>query len=774
MLPVLLLPLVAGWGGITLAAELVYQGIAVAILLPFLGAAGALAAVLVRFKKRRLFSKPLLTLLAFSLGFGLGTQFYGNLTEQAQHYQELIGEQELIVIDDTSNYLRSRGSEALVLRSDGTRVRVRVFWNDTALELPKGSLINADCSFTPLRDDQRWLYERGCIGTLSISVRENRGFTQDLWGAIDRFRHDNSVRIESIGGSGAALLAGVLLGNREQLQGSDVRQDFITCGLAHLIAVSGTHLAVVAALLSWFLRRLTLGRATEVALLLLVLVLYVILTGLQPSAIRSAIMAGVAACSVFIGRRGHAPSALTAAALIMLLLYPANAYSLGFWLSVCAVVGISFFANLVSHWISTAVPLGRAKSPGAFSQALALTIAASSATLPLAVPAFGVLSLIGPLANLLGGPLISLALVCGALSLVLTPLIEPLGMFLLQAAAFSADICARVAALFSQIPWASIPLEIPLPVACALGVSAALLVYYSWPAPTGRVLRRATLAILMAACLTVQLAPAFITPRLTVMDIGQGDALLIQERRAAILIDTGASESALVHALARCNIHHLQAVIITHLDSDHAGALRRLRGLVNVETVYFARGLLEHQANNEYLTDAYAVVGKEQVQELQLGDRLKIGDTLCLTVLWPTGTAFEGSNEESICLLLQYDANNDGIAEQQTLLTGDAESETLSLLIKRYPDLRADILKVGHHGSRKSLLPAQLESLGTTTALISVGANNRYGHPAQEILDTLEASEVRTLRTDERGDITCLFKGTALVLRYATMTGDSF
>ncbi|MDR1358836.1 MAG: DNA internalization-related competence protein ComEC/Rec2 [Coriobacteriales bacterium] len=824
-LPALLVPLVLCWAGIVLAAELAYRGFDLSPVLPFLVAGGSALAgawLLLRNRTCGKLSEPehgqvqegphrqehelahkqipgrvlpllLLSLFIFSLALALGTLFYTQLAGQAANSAQYNGELELIVVEDTRHYPTSSGSEALVQSADGKEVRLRIFWNESGLVLAKGSHISAQCSFSPLREDQRWLFERGMVGTLSLSNIVNTGFSDDIWGAIDGFREGNVARISSMSGQGAALLAGILLGWREALQDSAVEQDFITCGLTHLIAVSGSHLAVVAALLSWFLKKLPLRRGFEISVLLLVLALYVMLTGLQPSAIRSALMAGVAGCSFFVGRRGHAPSALAAAGLAMLLIYPANAYSLGFWLSVCAVMGITLFANLTAQWVSTAgllhrqqrsaapasaqpktaaPPSAKKQGAGPLSSALALTVTATAATLPIAVPTFGVLSLVGPLANLLAGPLISVALVLGMVALVLTPLFEPLGGLLLSLAAFLCDITAQLAAVLARLPWASLPLKLPLLTAAAVGLALAALIYFRWPEPSAKQLRAGGAAALAVFCLLVLLLPQLQAPRLVMMDVGQGDALLVQERGSSILIDTGASDTALVHALARNGVTRLDAVIITHLDSDHAGALSRLRGLVDVRSVYFARGLVEHQADDEYLRAAADLMGEGQVSELAHGDRIRLGDTLSMEVLWPEEVATEGSNAESICLLLRYDADGNGSSEQQALLTGDAESAELAQLLTTNPGLSADIIKVGHHGSRGALTSEQLASLSSTVALISVGAHNRYGHPTAETLEILEAGAVQTLRTDQQGDVSCVFKGNTLELNYATMVSD--
>ena len=790
LLPLLLLPVAAGWAGISLASELVYQGqrlpvlavLIVALVCTGLGIRALLKgqAILSPLMRRR--NIIVLVVIAFSLGFLQGTRYYGNLAGLMERSAELNGWQELIVIEDARVSGYSSGSTAELRFADGALARVRIYWNDASLEIFKGSQIRAVGIFTGLQSSQKWLFERGCIGTLNLTQVEVLGFPEDLAGAVDSFRCNNIKHIFDIqagrtnapASNGYALLVSILFGYRSQLAGSSLQQDFITTGLSHLVAVSGSHLVVVLALGRWFLNRLPLSRKTELLLLLGLLIFYVMLTGLQASAIRSAIMAGIASSSGIVGRRGHAPSALMAAALAMLLVYPANAYALGFWLSVCSVCAITLFTSLVTGWISAAAPLGSPSQPGALAQALAMTLVAMTATLPIAVPAFAVLSLVAPLANLLVAPLVSLALVVGMLAILLAVLVQPLGLLLMQLALIVCDIAAGSAKLLARIPWASVPLDLSLPLCLGLGFAVAALIYRFWPLPRARVLRASGLVGVAAVCLLVFCTQQLTSPRLVVMDIGQGDAILIQERGSTVLIDTGASEDLLVHALARNHVASLDAVIITHLDGDHVGALARLRGLVKVNNIYFASGLLEHQATNQYIQAAEAVAGAEHVHELSQGSRLSIGKTLSLIVLWPHAPAFEGSNAESFCLLLIYDADGDGRPEQQALLTGDCENQELSYILQDYPDLWVNILKVGHHGSRNALVAGQLEDLGCNLALISAGATNRYGHPAPETLALLEAAGVRILRTDELGDISCLFYGSQLKIRYAGMKDEFF
>lgn len=778
-LPLLLLPLVFAWAGIMLAVEVNAQQLFTAEshlqriqlhpVVPFVGVGVCAAAGLARFRKTQQLSIPLITMLTLCLSFGLGNCHYRELTRQAQECQQLSGLQEMTVIEDMRMTAGSQATEVFVVDEAGKQLRLRAFWNDSALALPKGTELKVHCTATPLKHNQRWLYEKGVVGSLSLTEIEVSGYADTPWGALDSFRADNVERIAQLNeAESGALLAGVLLGYRQGLHESDAEQDFISCGLSHLIAVSGSHLAVVAALLGWFLKRLPLNRLVEVVVLLFVLSCYVMLTGLQPSAIRSAIMAAVAGCSVLVGRRGHAPSALSAAALVMLLIYPPNAYSVGFWLSVCAVMGITLFAHLIAHWVHTAAPLRSKQGPGILSNSLALTLTASSATLPLAVPVFSVLSLVGPLANLLVAPLVSAMLVLGMLALLVPGALEPLSTLLLSCALVLSEIALWIASKLSSLPFASVPLHIPLLAALVFGILSAIALYYFWPSFRARTLRTLGATAATLAFIIVFFIPLFAPPRLTVMDIGQGDAILLQEQNKTLLIDTGASESLLTRALARNGVTHIDAVVITHLDDDHAGALKRLRGMVAVEYVYFAQGLLESQDSDAFIQEAKKLVGEQGVRELTQGDTIDLGPTLSLEVLWPENPAQEGSNEESICLLLAYDQEADGRVEQQVLLTGDAEEHELDAILKKKPNLNAALIKIGHHGSKGAVSLEQLQSMASKVALISVGADNRYGHPARELLDTLESAGMQVLRTDEVGDIQCTFNGTTAELSTAT------
>jgi competence protein ComEC len=519
----------------------------------------------------------------------------------------------------------------------------------------------------------------------------------------------------------------------------------------------------------------------ELALVTGLLVSYVFLTGLQPSAIRACVMTFIASSALFVGRRGHIPSALAAAAVGMLSLHPPTAFSVGFWLSVYAVFGLTIFCPLITRWLGCLLPSSEAlalvgerlpplsgrRGPRMFRalrrallEPLALTVTAQMATLPITAPLFATISLVSPLANLLVTPFVTLLVGVGIAALCLMPLLGPLGPLLIIGLCAVADLAIVVAGWCARLPFACLAVSFDLVVVNVCALSVAALVYRLWPQPSRRrsLIGTAALTLVAVALSLTALLPA--APQVVMLDVGQGDAILVREGRTNVLIDTGESDATLLRALARQGVGRLDAVIITHLDKDHSGALDALNGTIPVEHVYFAAGLPETRATDEALRTADLLLGEGVPEELARGDVLRLGDSIEMVMLWPKRRVTDGGNEESVCLALNYDPDGDGNAQARMLLPGDAEAPELTGLLAAMPedDAYFNILKVGHHGSTDAVTVAQLEQMGCRLAFISVGRDNRYGHPTPETLAVLEQAGATVYRTDLNGDITLHFE----------------
>lgn len=540
-------------------------------------------------------------------------------------------------------------------------------------------------------------------------------------------------RVDAVPGTGGDLLAGVLLGDRRRLADTPADDDFRTCGLTHLVAVSGGHLAVVAACAVWALSLMRAGPRTRASVVGVLCGGYVALTGVQSSAVRSWIMALALTWALASGRRGDALAALCAAAALMMALDPSCAFDLGFRLSVVSVAALVAFARLTAVWLTAALP-----RPGAgLAPPLAASLTAQAATTPLSAAVFGALSLVAPLANLLAGPAVALAIVVGGAALALAALAPPLGALLLKLAGAILAITAAVAAHLAAWPFAAVPVAW-VPVASAAALTAAAALWVVWPAPSRRLARGAA-ATGLAAALALFALPSTAPPELVVLDVGQGDAILVRDGRHAVLVDSGPSAVRLRQALARHRVRHLDAAIASHLHADHVAGFKGLEGLVRADAMFVPPGC-------EPAELARTLPAAPRPQPLAVGDTVNCG-TWRLRVVWPPPG--RDPNENDGCLVLL--AERPGV---RVLLTGDAESDVLGELKREQRLSDVDVLKVGHHGSSDAVSADALAALRPEVAIISVGEGNRFGHPRQDTLDILGAAHVPVWRTDVVGEIT--------------------
>jgi competence protein ComEC len=729
--------------------------------------------------------------LALGLGLGSGSRFWQETCQDAQALQaQALGGAWLQVASDPSAGSLSPTSTAHLVAPDGRAATVRVYWPPGQTPLALGQTFSADCTFKPLHPGNQNLFQKGVCGSVALDAAalQPAGYAGGPFDTlvnralspIYELRAQGVRRFAAMGSAGADLLCGMVLGYDGLLADSPTMQDWRTTGLAHLIAVSGSHLVVIAAMLSWLLRALHVGRRANFAILAALLSAYVVLTAFQPSAIRAAIMAIVAAGTFLTERRAHSPSALSCAACAMLLIDPGGAFSIGLWLSICAVFGLGLYSSLVKEWLQRIFwpkrpgsATGNRQTPGRAAactlpqpiarlfEAAALTTTAQAATAPLCVATFGMFPLVSIAANLLVTPLVTIMVGAGILLCVLAalPCLGPLAATLLTPLSILGDAAGFLTGLLAGLPFASLPVTAPLPLALGCGLALAALVYAFWPLPRPAVLRGLAATGLSVAFVLCILLPNTSGPRLVVMDVGQGDALLVRQGPRTLLVDTGPSDGALVKALARQQVTHLDAVVLTHLDADHVDALDALRGQVGVERVFFAAGLLTAKPQHPAIQTARTLAGGERVSELSAGDLLPLSPNLQLRVVWPIAPATKGDNSESLCLLLEYDAERDGIPETRSLLTGDAETQELAGAMTSGWLSQSSIYKVGHHGSADGITPAQLEALGCRISLISCGARNRYGHPAPSTLETLAQADQLIYRTDLQGDLTLEFSG---------------
>ena len=600
-------------------------------------------------------------------------------------------------------------------------------------------------------DDNEWgasSRAQGLAGTVrAVSVLERRA-ADGLWGMVLDLREETLARLEPSSSDARALLAGTICGSTVAMAERGLSELFAACGVSHLVAVSGGHLVLVTALAGWALDRARLPVPLRVVALLIITGSFVVYCGAPPSAVRSWAMSLVAELSRAARRRSHPLSSVCAVALAMALVNPGVTGQLGYLLSVMCVCGICALGGYARYVVRVCVPGVGMRTHGMLfvalrrieedaREVLALTLVSQAVTLPLICSTFSQLSLIAPLANVLLAPLFSALL---ALGLVCAGLLwfPPAQALLLVGCDAIGSVLMMVVRGLARLPLACVAVSVDESLGLLVLGAAVVALLLWWP----RVTRRAILCLLgllliFGGAHVVRwrfLAP----PCVRVLDVGQGDAILITDGAASVLVDTGPGE-AVVEALARNNVFHLDAVVLTHLHADHAGGLDGVQGVVSVGMVVVPEG-----------TDASQLGEGTRIEELSYGDRIIVGD-FALRAVSPVEPAGGEGNEGSLVLSLDYTQGSRHLAG---LLAADAERDEIGAAVVRGDVGDIDFLKVGHHGSEASLTSDLARTLRPEVSVASAGEGNAYGHPDPVCVEVLEEAGSVFLCTKDVGDVT--------------------
>lgn len=568
--------------------------------------------------------------------------------------------------------------------------------------------------------------------------------------AAERLRSGLRVAARVLDPEPAGLLPALVVGDKSAMVPA-VEADFRVAGLTHLVAVSGTNVAILCGFVLGLARLARLGPRTSVMLAALALIGFVELCRPSPSVLRAAVMGGVALLALVLGRCRSAVPALCAAILVLLLIDPALGVDPGFALSVLATGALVLLAP---GW---AEGLRHCGVPAGIAEALAVPAAAHVITAPVVAGLSGQVSLVAVVTNLLAAPAVAPATVLGVLAAVLgaawpaaavvvVHLAGPVVGWLVgvghQGAAVPGGVVRWPAGVFGALLLAVMVIVVLLAmrahrlrVLVAAGLVGALLVFVptrfvspGWPAP----------GWVMVAC-----------------DVGQGDAVVLAtaEPGRAVLIDTGGDPGPVSACLDRLGIRRLALVVISHLHADHIGGLAgALRGRA-VGAIALGPGRNPSWAFAQVLR--IAATARVPVVTVTAGQRLS-WPGLALDVLAPLRDP--PLVEDHHAELDGTEVNNTSVVLRATtsigrlLLTGDVELDAQADLLVSGTDLRADVLKVAHHGSRYNA-EEFLAAIRPRVAIVSVGAHNRYGHPSDHVLGLLNKIGTRVMRTDLNGDV---------------------
>lgn len=585
----------------------------------------------------------------------------------------------------------------------------------------------------------------------------------------------SAAATHSLSPAQAAVLNGIIFGVQGLID-SETRRAFSETGVVHILSVSGLHVGLVLGGLLALLRLLRLPPVWTAPLATPLLVIYAMMTGLNPAVMRSAIMALLLVWAHHFGRDQDWPTTLALAALIILLRNPLQIYHPGFQLSFAATWGILYLGPFLT---SACLNLFRAP-PGIAGrlaiQALAVTFAAQLATAPLVAWYYNLLSPVSIIANMLAVPLTGIIMLLGILAAFLGLLWLPLASLVNVSTGIVLDIFLAVIVFCQRLPGAVIFLSTPPVVLAAVwyaGLLAVVRVYAGRcsEAVAQRVKRWAPAGAALAAALVLLWWPWRPGQDLTVhfIDVGQGDSILVQTPGGRnMLIDaggrpgefdtgTGAGDQIVEPYLRKTGVHRLDILALSHPHEDHSGGAVWLakRLPVKMALVTYAGAEAAGSSRAEGVPAAYtALLDSLEARDIPVkvalaGDRIALDSAIKIEVLSPVKSEVmrsqAGLNNSSLIIKISY-------GRRSFIFTGDAELDEQRELLRGEADLKADVLKVPHHGSR-SLLADLVEQVRPEAAVISVGAHNTFGHPARSTLDMLNAAGVTVYRTDLDGAV---------------------
>jgi competence protein ComEC len=540
----------------------------------------------------------------------------------------------------------------------------------------------------------------------------------------------------------AGLLPGLVVGDTRALD-PVLADQFRRAGLSHLTAVSGANVAIVLAAVLWPLRRRAVDRRVQAVVGGLALTAFVVLATPGPSVVRAAAMGAVALLALAAGRPRAAVPALAAAVCVLLLLEPRLARDGGFALSVVATAAIVLLAPGWSR------RLRNRGWPAFAADAVAVSAAAGMATAPLIAGLSGAVSLVSLPANLLAAPAVPPATVLGLAAAVVGPVCPPLTDALVWGAGWAVRWLVLVAQRAGEVPDAAVGWPSGWSGAGLLAVLLAATGWLLWWFPRARPPALAALLGLMVVGWPVrQVVRGWPPPGSVVVacDVGQGDALVLPTGPAeGVLVDAGPDVGAVDRCLDGLGIEKLPLVLLSHLDADHAGGLAGALDGRQVGVV--ATGPLSPADGRSSAVDALSSRANAERTVLVPGDRRTVGPAT-IEVLAPAperATAYAEPNDLSLVVRVVHR----GI---RVLLTGDLSAAAQARILAGGTDLRADVLKVPHHGSADAD-PGFLSATGARVALVSVGAGNSYGHPAPSLLAMLDVAGMRVHRTDLEGNL---------------------
>lgn len=548
-------------------------------------------------------------------------------------------------------------------------------------------------------------------------------------------RIDNNIE-----NTNSQIIKAILVGDKTSLE-KEIKDYFRVSNLSHMLAISGAHFGFIILFCSFVLKGLKFKRLRQV-ITIIIIIFFMTLTGMTPSVVRAGIMAIITILGSILKRKPDIYTSLSIALFVQIIINPYVIFDVGLQLSFGGVLGIALFAKPIEEKLNRIKELK-------INSALAVTLGANIIIMPIMMYQFSTISLTFVISNLLAGSLLGAIVIFGFIAVFIN--IKPL-YFVLN---ILISLFSKIATICSKLPFSLIYIKTPSLIQI---IFMYLIIFLFYLIITKRIDFSKVKKFIVSLIIIIFILNNNIPNNNLIIhfiDVGQGDSCLMIHKGKTIMIDAGGNsdpnfdvgENTILPYLLDRKITKIDYLIVSHFDSDHA------QGFIFVlKHLKVKNAILPIQAVNSNLYETFISICNEKninVVYLKRGDIFFVGQ-LKFEALHPGSKFIHENPMNNNSLVLRIDYYNTSL-----LFTGDIEAiAEQELVSKCRQKLDVDILKVGHHGSNTSSIESFLEAVSPNIALIGVGADNKFGHPGEDVIKRLEEKKVTIFRTDLEGEIT--------------------
>ena len=540
------------------------------------------------------------------------------------------------------------------------------------------------------------------------------------------------------------LLLAILLGDKDKLS-EDIQESFKTSNLSHMLAVSGAHVSYIILGLTYVLQNSIIGKKNGKIVCIIFLLAFMAITNFTPSVTRACIMAILTLFSSIIYRKSDVYTNISVAALITLIFNPYSLLDLGFQLSYGGTIGIIIFIKRIQEKKSNSKVINYIK------QMALVSIYANIIIIPIMMYHFNTVSFTFIISNIMASPILGIIVITGFLFIIASITVKPLTRLIAIFIKPILSILIKISQICSKLPFSNILVVTPY-MFNVISYYAIILYCIKSKKNNKCKIIICLLIVLILINFIIYIFPQKL--RIFFIDVGQGDStLIITPDKKTVLVDGGGSDSfdvgekVLLPYLLDRRILKVDYVLISHFDTDHCGGILTIMEKVKVKNIIISEQA-EHSENYERFKKLM-IHKKIRLIEVKKGDKIKIGRYSEFKILFPTSRLLSENSLNNNSIVAQFNYNN-----FKMLFTGDIEKLAEQQILKtEKAEIRADILKVAHHGSKTSSIPEFIKAVKPKIALIGVGKNNTFGHPNQQTIKNLENIKCRIYRTDLQGEI---------------------